>query len=335
MASAKDGTDAISSVLQLYNNPNKFSFQELDYCLKSQVSAVNKLADKIYEVIVRAPLAARNFKPGQFFKLQNFVKNAPINQHGQLLLMEALALTGAETKNDEVSMIILEMGGSSDFCKLLKVGEEVSLMGPTGEATEIVIGQKIILVGGGLGNAVLFSIGKALRANKCEVIYFAGYRNKSSLFKQEEIEAAADQIIWCADDGLIKTNRAIDISFHGNIVNAILEYQNSLIFPLNQASRLITIGSDSMMSAVNKVKHVLKPDVDAIASINSPMQCMMKEICAQCIQEHIDPITGVKSYIYSCYKQDQNMNSVNFEHLKSRLSQQSLLEKISRKIISE
>ena len=36
----------------------------------------------------------------------------------------------------------------------------------------------------------------------------------------------------------------------------------------------------------------LKPQHRAIASINSPMQCMMKEICAQCLQPHRDPVTG-------------------------------------------
>ena len=30
----------------------------------------------------------------------------------------------------------------------------------------------------------------------------------------------------------------------------------------------------------------------AVGSINSPMPCMMKEDCAQCLQRHIDPVTG-------------------------------------------
>ena len=33
-----------------------------------------------------------------------------------------------------------------------------------------------------------------------------------------------------------------------------------------------------------RLKRYFRPDHRAIASINSPMQCMMKEICAQCLQ---------------------------------------------------
>ena len=45
------------------------------------------------------------------------------------------------------------------------------------------------------------------------------------------------------------------------------------------------------MAAVAQARHgvlkpYLKPDHLAIGSINSPMQCMMKEICAQCLQPH-------------------------------------------------
>ena len=56
------------------------------------------------------------------------------------------------------------MGGSSDLCALLKPGEPVILMGPTGTPTQIAANETVMLAGGGLGNAVLFSIGQAFRA---------------------------------------------------------------------------------------------------------------------------------------------------------------------------
>jgi len=47
-----------------------------------------------------------------------------------------------------------------------------------------------------------------------------------------------------------------------------------------------------MMGAVAAARHgVLAAHLDphhfAIGSINSPMQCMMKEICRQCLQPHV------------------------------------------------
>jgi len=73
----------------------------------------------------------------------------------------------------------------------------------------------------------------------------------------------------------------------------------------------------------------LKPKHLAIGSINSPMQCMLKEICAQCLQPHRDPVTGETSYVFSCFNQDQPLDSVDFKGLNERLKQNSLAEKLS------
>jgi len=45
------------------------------------------------------------------------------------------------------------------------------------------------------------------------------------------------------------------------------------------------------------------------------MQCMMKEVCAQCLQKHVDPVTGKESIIFSCFNQDQEMDRVDFPNL--------------------
>jgi hypothetical protein len=59
----------------------------------------------------------------------------------------------------------------------------------------------------------------------------------------------------------------------------------------------------------------LKPDHVGIASINSPMQCMMKEVCAQCLQKHVDAASGKETIIFSCFNQDQEMDRVDFPNL--------------------
>ncbi len=122
---------------------------------------------------------------------------------GPLLTMGGgLALTGAWVDKDKglLSLITLEMGGSSDLCALLERGEPVIVMGPTGTPTEIEPGETVVLAGGGLGNAVLFSIGQAFRKAGSKVLYFAGYKKISDRYKVEEIEAAADVVVWSCDE---------------------------------------------------------------------------------------------------------------------------------------
>ena len=110
----------------------------LDEQLRAYVVKVERLTPTIVDVIVKAPLQARKFEPGQFYRLQNFETSAPIID-GARLMMEGLALTGAWVDEEKglLSMIVLEMGTSSRLCSLLKEGEEVLVMGPTGTPTEI------------------------------------------------------------------------------------------------------------------------------------------------------------------------------------------------------
>ena len=59
------------------------------------------------------------------------------------------------------------------------------------------------------------------------------------------------------------------------------------------------------------------------------MQCMLKEICAQCLQPHIDPKTGQRTHVFSCFNQDQQLDRVDFDGLAARLKQNSLQEKLT------
>ena len=93
-----------------------------------------------------------------------------------------------------------------------------------------------------------------------------------------------------------------------------------------------------MMNAVTearqaRLKHYLRPGHRAIASINSPMQCMMKEICAQCLQRHRDPVTGTETVVFSCFNQDQDLDRVDFANLRGRLSQNGVQEKLTKQWI--
>ncbi|WP_394841609.1 FAD-dependent oxidoreductase [Pendulispora brunnea] len=351
MSSAKDGYPRVVALFpeiqQLLASEQpardralRETFAKLDQELVAQVVGVNRLTQTIVEVVVRAPLAARKFKPGQFYRLQNFETFAPIVDNTRLA-MEGLALTGAwvDEEKGEMGTIVLEMGGSSRLCAALRPGEPVILMGPTGTPTEIAHGETVLLCGGGLGNAVLFSIARAFKALGSRVLYFAGYKRGEDLFKQDDIERYTDQVIWCTDMGKeIAPRRPQDRQFRGNIVEGMRAYAEgqlgSVDIPLSTVNRIIAIGSDRMMAAVKEARHgVLAPKLNpvhrAIASINSPMQCMMKEVCAQCLQKHVDPVTKKETVVFSCFNQDQEIDSVDFQHLRERLRINSMQEKLA------
>jgi NAD(P)H-flavin reductase len=371
MASAKDGYPRVvalfpeTETLDSKGQPERDAalralFERLDEDLVPTVHEVNRLTPTIVEIVVHAPMAARKFRPGQFYRLQNFETFAPLVTHPWIasdgtpraplrakLAMEGLALTGAwvDVERGLLGTIVLEMGGSSRLCAALAPGEPIVLMGPTGQPTEIAR-ETVLLCGGGLGNAVLFSIARAFKALGGRVLYFAGYRRGEDLFKREDVEQWTDQVIWCTDAGTpIEPRRPQDKHFRGNIVEAMTSYAAGSLdgapaIALRDVSRIIAIGSDGMMNAVREARHgVLAPFLDprhrAIGSINSPMQCMMKEVCAQCLQKLRDPVTGKERIVFTCFNQDQDLDAVDFRNLRERLSANSMQEKLGSAWLDE
>ncbi len=343
MGGTKQGYPVLTRVMAKLAPPRRKSEEilaEANRQWRARVVRVDRLTPTIVEIVVEAPAAAKNFEPGQFYRLQNYEARSR-KVDGTLLTMEGLALTGAwvDKQKGLLSLITLEMGGSSDLCALLEPGEPVIVMGPTGTPTEIEPGETVVLAGGGLGNAVLFSIGQAFRRAGSKVLYFAGYKKVADRYKVADIEAAADVVVWCCDEAPgLQPTRPQDKAIVANIVEAMRKYAAGELgpqpIPFKDADRIIAIGSDGMMNAVRLARHgVLKPFLDpqhkALGSINSPMQCMMKEICAQCLQLHKDPVTGKETVVFSCFNQDQELDRVDFACLRQRLRQNGTQEKLT------
>jgi NAD(P)H-flavin reductase len=249
----REGLEAGPETRRVFAQALRAFQSKLDEELLATVTAVHRLTPTIVEVIVRAPMQARNFSPGQFYRVQNLESLAPV-VGDTVLAAEGLALTGAWVDKDHglISLIALEMGSSSRLCALWTPGDRIVVMGVTGAPTEIPCGKNVLLAGGGLGNAVLFSIGKALRAARNRVIYFAGYKRREDVFKVEDIEAASDVIVWSVDPGPgvepIPITRPQDKTLVGNILEAMLAYAKGALgatpIPLDDVDHLIVIGSD-------------------------------------------------------------------------------------------
>ena len=57
---------------------------------------------------------------------------------------------------------------------------------------------------------------------------------------------------------------------------------------------------------------------------------MMKEVCAQCLQRHVDPATGEqKEIVFSCFNQDQKLDEMDWDNLAARLRQNTVAEKLT------
>ena len=228
MGSAKQGYPIVSAACSQKRRPASTpaddAFSPRSTRAARDRARVSRLTPTIVEVVVHAPLAARRSSPASSTACRTS-KPWRARPTAPRLAMEGLALTGAWVDRNAAwsrrSCSRWAARPTSACC--CKPGEPVMLMGPTGTPTEIPTDETVVLVGGGLGNAVLFSIGQALRARGLEGRSISpATRSMADRYKVAEIEAAADVVVWCCDEapGFTPT-RPQDAAFVGNIVQAM------------------------------------------------------------------------------------------------------------------
>jgi hypothetical protein len=125
-----------------------------------------------------------------------------------------------------------------------------------------------------------------------------------------------------------------------NIIQLIKDYHNGNIrnegdhkqIPLSDVDEIMIMGSTGLLKAMQSsltddLKSLFKDNVHATGTVGSPMQCMMKGVCGQCLQWQIDPATGNRTRaVFSCAKQDQPLSWIDLDNLASRQAQNRLSE---------
>jgi NAD(P)H-flavin reductase len=163
------------------------------------------------------------------------------------------------------------------------------------------------------------------------VILVSLMRTAEELYCQAELEAASDVILWLTDNGaLVAAHREQDISDHGELITVLRKYAEKIA--LNTVDQVMVVGSADLIRRVQQARVGLLKDhfsanCEFIASVYGPMQCMMKGVCAQCLQWQIDPATGKRTKaVYACSWQHQPMQVVDLHNVDERLSQNRVEE---------
>jgi NADPH-dependent glutamate synthase beta subunit-like oxidoreductase/NAD(P)H-flavin reductase len=312
--------------------------------LSATVERIDASHPAVVEIWVKAPMAARNFKPGQFFRLQTFEKYSRVVADTRLQI-PLQTVSGAGVDGDCVRLLLLRFGANARIAEQLKPGDPLVLMGPTGAPAELGEKRTVMVIAGAWGAAVMIDLGRALRAAGNRVLFFASFRCEDDIYFKDELEQCADQIVWASSsDSLIECRRPQDTSVQqGNIIELIKDYENGSILnentndqiKLSEVDEIMIMGSTGLLKAMQtSLKEDLKPlfkeNVHATGTVGSPMQCMMKGVCGQCLQWQIDPVTGNRTRaVFSCSKQDQPLSWIDLNNLAARQAQNRLSEYIT------
>lgn len=94
------------------------------------------------------------------------------------------------------------------------------------------------------------------------------------------------------------------------------------------------LGHPNRVKAIDALKQmsgIFKNDTVYTAATYGPMQCMLKGVCAQCLQWQVDPLTGRRTKaVYACSWQHQPMDLVDWDHAKSRQSWHPIINQINQ-----
>lgn len=318
--------------------------KQMEYLFNTTIADIKRRAENILELTVKAPLAAKHFKPGQFYRLQNYETYAPHIDHTSLQ-MEPLALIAANAKHDTLKFIVIEKGASSKLCATFKPGDPVSLMGPTGVRAKISHeNETILIMGTQLSMALLESYGSALRQSGNRVLYVGHFKHKDELYCQTDLEHYADTIIWTTHQGeLINPNRSCDYAAQGDPIEVLLRYakgrlqhdKNEPEISLEDIDRIYIVGQTDLLRRFQAArKNELAPyfvkNPKVYGSVYSTMQCMLKGVCAQCLQWQIDPETGARTKaVFACSWPEQPLELIDFDNIDERQMQNRLQEQLS------
>ncbi len=158
----------------------------------NKIIAKKKISEGIIQLTFENKELAEVRKPGQFLILRVHDKGERI----PLTIMDSDSIKGT------IDIVFQVVGKTTTLLSELNVGDEIlDVAGPLGNPTLIKNFGRCVVIGGGVGTAVLFPVLKALKEAGNMVIAIIGARNKDSLILTQEVKAITDELIITTDDG--------------------------------------------------------------------------------------------------------------------------------------
>lgn len=212
-----------------------------------QIISKRNLCDRVNEYVIYAPLVAKHCRAGQFIILRTDSKGERV----------PFTICDYSRENGTVSIMVQEVGATTMGLASMKEGDCLAdFVGPLGNPTDLDQYKKILLVGGGIGSAVIYPQAKQLKKEGKDFEIILGARNKDLFFYLDEFSSFAPTHI-VTDDG--------SLGEKGFVTDKI----NQLFESGKQFDVIFSVGPLNMMKFVTKLAE--KYGVKSIVSMNSLM----------------------------------------------------------------
>ena len=206
------------------------------------------LAPTIKKLRVKAPLIAEKTQPGNFIILR-------VDEKGERI---PLTVADYERESGIITIIFQEVGYSTKLLGKMDKGDQIQdIVGPLGHHIDMEGYEKVVLLGGGSGTALLYPKVRGFYEQGAEVISITGARSKNLIILEEELEQYSDRLFIATDDG--------SYGHHGYVTDILKD----LLEKEDDIDLVVAIGPVPMMKAVADMTE--EYGVETIVSLNTVM----------------------------------------------------------------
>jgi ferredoxin--NADP+ reductase len=259
------------------------------------------LASDVKWFRIAAPLVAKNRQPGQFVIIR-------LGETGERI---PLTIAHSSRKQGTIELIVKAIGKTTiELCKKGK-GDTISdVMGPLGKPTEIEAVGHAVLVGGGVGTAVIYPLARALQEVGNYVSSITGGRTKDLVVLEEELKEVSDVVYATTDDG--------SYGFKGTVADKLTELMEDQQRPIGA---VYCAGPVPMMRAI--VALTKPAGIKTIVSLN-PIMVDGTGMCGGCRVS-----IGGKTQFACVDGPEFDGHEVDFDELWDRLAAYHRQEKVA------
>ena len=300
------------------------SFEEVILAgAKAKIVAISEVIPGVKKVTIKAPFALKNYCIGNFFRLQNYESGSKLPDY-----LHPIAVFPSMVSKDAgiFDFYLLDSYENNLIAREWRNGGIISVMGPAGvKATMPKDPKNIILLldYSQIGPGAYLASAMKKSGHRVQVV--VSLEHGQNLYATEELLAASDNVLIVTNGSISYGSCAgkIDI-FEGDMAQALIKEHSFGTIKLQDIDMVVIKGIASFVTAIKNIRFgqlkssfVRNPKTTAL--VLGPMNCMLKGICAQCLQWQIDPITGLRTKeVYACSWQDQPLEIIAVDHLLER-----------------
>ena len=203
-------------------------------------------------------------KAGQFVQVR-------VDDAQHTYLRRPISIHDVDYQNRTITLLVQRVGEGTNKMSDTEIGDTLNIIYPLGNGFTIPENNEgnVILVGGGIGIAPLYYLGKMLKEKGIEPQFLLGGRSKSDLIMLEEFESVGKVYITTND---------------GSLGEPGFVTQHS-IWKEKQFDMIYTCGPKPMMMAVTKIAR--ENNIDCEVSLENLMACGLGA-CLCCVENTIE-----------------------------------------------